>query len=201
MFVGKECISMDKSTNESMGCCCCIGLCKSIQIFPNRKFKCDLCNQAFNKKTVLVRHMKRFYPSREMKGTDKVPVKQLGWCWRELSWRYLWTPVWRSGSRSGKETSPVLHVHVPGIKKKTDLSTVTKYLQTSDKVAGSSDSISIVQESPLCNQLCACCQKIIQKIDKIHKSTHAVVNIKSRQKRAMRRLSGTLNKIIRKSRW
>lgn len=48
--------------------CCRIGLCKTIQISPERKFKCYLSDQAFNKKTVPVRHMKQLHPSREIKG-------------------------------------------------------------------------------------------------------------------------------------
>lgn len=33
-----------------------------------RRFECDLCDQAFSKKIVLVRHTKRLHPDREMKG-------------------------------------------------------------------------------------------------------------------------------------
>lgn len=40
-----------------------------------RRFECDLCDQAFSKKIVLVRHMKRLHPEREVKGTEKTPVE------------------------------------------------------------------------------------------------------------------------------
>lgn len=43
-----------------------------------RKFECNLCDEAFSKKTGLVRHMKRLHPGREMKGTYQVLVKQPG---------------------------------------------------------------------------------------------------------------------------
>lgn len=62
---------------ESTGCCR-ISLCKTTQISPKRKFECNLCGQAFNKKTVLVRHMKRLHTSREIKCTYKVPEDQPG---------------------------------------------------------------------------------------------------------------------------
>lgn len=111
---------------------------------------------------MLVRYKKRSHPSREMKSTDKVPVKQPGWCWRDMAWRYWLWPVWRIESRGEKEN--LANVTGKQEKKTPDLSKCNQRFANLWQSRRSNDSISIVKGAPLYNQHCAYCQKNIQNI-------------------------------------
>lgn len=125
----------------------------------------------FQQDTVLVRYKKRSHPSREMKSTDKVPVKQPGEesrsrkvdveeIWHEDIGYVLFEEL---NLEARKKTSPMLL----GSKKKTppDLSNCNQRFANLWQSRRSNDSISIVKGAPLYNQHCACCQKNIQNID------------------------------------
>lgn len=138
-----------------------------------RRFECDLCDQAFSKKIVLVRHMKRLHPEREVKGTEKTPVEpsceksplrkaDVDEEWQEDPGELLFEEIdVEAGRTYRKKTSPVL----PGIKKRKISATITKDLQILEKVAGPGDNVSSVQEAPLDNHHCACCKEKAQRVD------------------------------------
>lgn len=131
-----------------------------------------------------------------MKSTDKVPVKQPGEesrsrkvdveeIWHEDIGYVLFEEL---NLEARKKTSPMLL----GSKKKPPQisATVTKDLLTSDKVEGQTTVFLLLKERPCIISIVLVARKIYKTLMKIHKSTHSVVNIKSRQKK----LSETLEK-------
>lgn len=135
-----------------------------------KRFECDLCDQAFSKKIVLVRHTKRLHPDREMKGKERTPIKPS--CekfpprkadveeeWQEYPCELLFEEVDLEAGRTHRKKV------LPGIKKRRISATVTKDVQISGKVAGPGDDVASVQEAPLDNHHCACCKEKIQRVD------------------------------------
>lgn len=97
--------------------------------------------------------MKRLHPSREIKGTYKVPVEQPGEKslsrkvdveenWHEDIGELLFEEV---GLEAGRKTSQAL----PGVKKRKILATVHKDVQNWEDVVGPGDNVANVQEATL----------------------------------------------------
>lgn len=157
-----------------------------------RKFECDYCDQAFSKKIVLVRHMKRLHPSQETTNKNESSVEPS--CekspstqadgeeeWQEDPGELLFEEVnVEAGRTHRKKTSPVL----PGVKRKsaTISETVTIDRPSTEGVIEPNGSVSDVQKAPLDDQHCFCCKKKAQKIDAETQTDAAVKAGKCHQK-------------------
>ena len=120
-----------------------------------RKFECDYCDQAFSKKIVLIRHVKRLHPSQEMTEKNETSKKQSfekpqsrqvedKEDWQEDPGELLFEEVdLEAGRTHRKKTSPVL----PGIKRRnTSVSeTTTKDFLIVEEVVKPRGSVSDIQ--------------------------------------------------------
>ena len=157
-----------------------------------RKFECDHCDQAFSKKIVLIRHVKRLHPSQEMTEKNESSKKQS--CeksqsrqvededdWQEDPGELLFEEVdLEAGRTHRKKTSPVL----PGLKRRSPSAseTMTKDFLTIEEVVKPCDTVSDIQKAPLDDQHCLSCKRKAKKVD-AETQTEAVVKAgKSHQK-------------------
>ena len=135
-----------------------------------RKFECDVCDQAFSKKIVLVRHMKRIHPIPEVPRnadpateSSKESVDPLE-DWQEDPGDFIFEES-ETGLEEGrirrKRTSPCL----PGVRRKV------KSIKSMDDPAsedfGKNDCgvAPEVVESPVGSQHCSCCSHRVLKSD------------------------------------